>query len=62
MTRGITDPASYYYRRVYADAVRAVDFVRTLDEVDGGAIASPAPARAGDYRWRPPRWPTACAR
>ena len=34
MTRGITDPASYYYRRVYADAVRAVEFVRTVDGVD----------------------------
>ena len=28
MTRGITDPAHYYYRRVYADAVRAVEFMR----------------------------------
>jgi cephalosporin-C deacetylase len=25
MTRGITDPQTYYYRRVFADAVRAVD-------------------------------------
>jgi cephalosporin-C deacetylase len=28
MTRGISSPASYYYRRLMTDAVRAVDFVR----------------------------------
>lgn len=30
MTQGIEDPATYYYRRVYADAVRAVDTARAL--------------------------------
>lgn len=39
LTRGITDPRSYYYRRVFADAVRAVDAVRDLDEVDAGRVA-----------------------
>lgn len=34
MTRGIEDPQGYYYRRVYTDAVRAVDAIRTLDRVD----------------------------
>ncbi len=34
MTRGIEDPRGYYYRRVYTDAVRAVDAMRTLDRVD----------------------------
>ncbi|WP_404431581.1 acetylxylan esterase [Microbacterium lacus] len=34
MTRGIEDPQAYYYRRVYTDAVRAVDAMRTLDRVD----------------------------
>ncbi|MCX4966513.1 acetylxylan esterase [Streptomyces sp. NBC_00654] len=29
MTRGIEDPENYYYRRVYADAVRAVEAART---------------------------------
>ncbi|WP_406015926.1 acetylxylan esterase [Streptomyces sp. NBC_00984] len=29
MTRGIEDPESYYYRRVYADAVRAVEAARS---------------------------------
>ena len=47
MTRGITDPASYYYRRVYADAVRAVDFMRGVDEVNGGAIAVTGASQGG---------------
>lgn len=34
MTRGVLDPAAYYYRRVYTDAVRAVDAVRTHPGVD----------------------------
>jgi cephalosporin-C deacetylase len=34
MTRGIRSPEEYYYRRVYTDAVRAIDAVRTLDRVD----------------------------
>jgi cephalosporin-C deacetylase len=28
MTRGIDSPANFYYRRVFSDAVRAIDFVR----------------------------------
>ncbi|HEV7977959.1 acetylxylan esterase [Amycolatopsis sp.] len=39
MTRGIENKDDYYYRRVYTDAVRAVEAVRTLDFVD--------PARVG---------------
>lgn len=39
MTRGIDDPADYYYRRVFTDAVRAVDAVRTLPEVDPARVA-----------------------
>ncbi|PKQ18774.1 MAG: acetylxylan esterase [Actinobacteria bacterium HGW-Actinobacteria-8] len=34
MTRGILDPAEYYYRRVVTDAVRAVDAARSLEGVD----------------------------
>lgn len=30
MTQGIEDPATYYYRRVFADAVRAVETAREL--------------------------------
>ena len=48
MTRGILDPATYYYRRVFTDAVRAVEAVRTpSDAVDAGRVARrPAAARA----------------
>lgn len=38
-TQGISDPATYYYRRVYTDAVRAIDAIRTLDRVDPDRIA-----------------------
>lgn len=34
LTRGIEDPENYFYRRVFADAVRAVDAVRALSMVD----------------------------
>ena len=34
MTRGITHQDDYYYRRVFTDAVRAVDTARSLPEVD----------------------------
>ncbi len=34
MTRGILDPESYYFRRVFTDAVRAVDAARSLPGVD----------------------------
>jgi len=39
MTRGILSRETYYYRRVIADAVRAVDAARTLDVVDESQIA-----------------------
>ena len=39
MTRGIEDPATYYYRRVFTDAVRAVDAVRALDDIDPARVA-----------------------
>lgn len=39
LTRGIEDPAGYYYRRVFADAVRAIDAVRALDRIDADRIA-----------------------
>jgi len=47
MTRGLTNPADYYYRRVYADAVRAVEFIQTVDEVDGSAIAVTGDSQGG---------------
>lgn len=39
MTRGITDRDAYYYRRMFTDAARAVDAVRTLDAVDPERVA-----------------------
>jgi cephalosporin-C deacetylase len=39
MTRGILDPADYYYRRLYTDAVRAVDAARSLPHVDPARVA-----------------------
>lgn len=51
LTRGILDPRHYYYKYVYMDAVRVLDVLSTLNEVDvdriivtgrsqGAAIAS----------------------
>lgn len=39
MTRGIESRETYYYRRVIADAVRAVEAARAFDSVDAGRIA-----------------------
>jgi cephalosporin-C deacetylase len=39
LTRGILDPADYYYRRLFTDAVRAVDAARSLDLVDAARVA-----------------------
>lgn len=39
MTRGIEDPETYYYRRVYADAVRAVEAARAHPLTDAARTA-----------------------
>ena len=39
MTEGILDPRHYYYRRVFTDAVRAIDAARSHPEVDASQIA-----------------------
>lgn len=39
MTRGILSRDTYYYRRLFTDAVRAVDAVRTLAFLDPGRVA-----------------------
>ncbi len=39
MTQGILDPKTYYYRRVYTDAVRAVETMRDHAHVDASRIA-----------------------
>lgn len=59
MTRGVTDPAHYYYRRLMTDCVRAVDALREHPAVDpdrivvsggsqGGGLALATAALAGD--------------
>lgn len=47
MTRGIDDPAEYYYRRVFTDAVLAVDAVRSLDTVDAARVAVAGGSQGG---------------
>ncbi len=58
-TRGILDPRLYYYRRLYTDAVLAVDLIRDLAEIDadrvvvegisqGGGVALAASGLAAD--------------
>lgn len=39
MTRGIEAPETYYYRRVFTDAVLAIDAIRSLDRVDAARVA-----------------------
>ncbi len=47
MTRGITSPERYYYRRVYADAVRAVEAVRGHSRVDAERVAVTGQSQGG---------------
>ncbi|MDX6516660.1 MAG: cephalosporin-C deacetylase [Gaiellaceae bacterium] len=47
MTRGILDPADYYYRRVFADAVRAVEAVRGHEAVDATRVAVAGGSQGG---------------
>ncbi|MFB6395540.1 acetylxylan esterase [Polymorphospora lycopeni] len=39
LTRGVLDPAGYYYRRLLTDAVRAVDIAPELPGVDASRLA-----------------------
>jgi cephalosporin-C deacetylase len=39
MTKGILDPSTYYFRRVYVDAFLALDAARSHNAVDGEKIA-----------------------
>lgn len=47
LTRGIEDPHTYYYRRVYADAVAAVDVLRGHDLVDASRVAVSGVSQGG---------------
>lgn len=47
MTQGILDPKTYYYRRVFTDAARAVDVALERDEVDITRIAATGGSQGG---------------
>jgi cephalosporin-C deacetylase len=47
MTRGILDPATYYYRRVFTDAVRAVEAARSHPSIDPSRVAVTGGSQGG---------------
>ena len=47
MTRGIDNPTEYYYRRVFTDAVRAIDAVRAFPRVDATRVAVAGGSQGG---------------
>lgn len=47
VTRGIEDPEAYFYRRVFADGVRAVEAVRALPQVDPDRVAVQGGSQGG---------------
>jgi len=47
MTRGVLSPRTYYYRRVFTDAVRAIDAARSHPAVDPGRIAVTGGSQGG---------------
>jgi cephalosporin-C deacetylase len=47
LTRGIQSPERYYYRRVYTDAVRAVEAVRSHPRVDPARVAVTGQSQGG---------------
>jgi len=47
LTRGIASPQSYYYRRVFSDAVRAIEAARSHPTVDPARIAVTGGSQGG---------------
>jgi cephalosporin-C deacetylase len=47
MTQGIRDPQQYYYRYVFADAVRALELLAHRDEVDENRLAVTGTSQGG---------------
>ncbi len=47
MTQGILDPHTYYYRRVFTDAVRAIEAARSHPAVDAARVAATGGSQGG---------------
>jgi cephalosporin-C deacetylase len=47
ITRGLQGPSSHYYRYVYSDAVRAIDCLAALDDVDDKRLAVTGGSQGG---------------
>ncbi|NIM93162.1 MAG: acetylxylan esterase [Anaerolineales bacterium] len=47
MTKGILDPHTYFYRRLFTDGVRAVEAARSHSEIDAGRIALTGNSQGG---------------
>ena len=47
MTKGILDPKHYFYRRVFTDAVRAIEAARSHPEIDATQIAVTGGSQGG---------------
>ncbi len=47
MTRGVLDPNTYYYKRLFTDAVRAVETARSHPAIDAGHIAVTGGSQGG---------------
>jgi cephalosporin-C deacetylase len=47
MTKGIRDPKQYYFRHVYADAVRALELLARREEVDDKRLAITGASQGG---------------
>src|SRR5205823_8235921 len=47
MTKGVRDPKQYYFRYVYADAVRALELLAHREEVDSTRLAITGGSQGG---------------
>lgn len=47
MTKGLRDPWNYYYRNVYADAIRALELLARREEVDDTRLAITGASQGG---------------
>lgn len=47
MTKGVFDKKDYYYRGVYADCIKALDFLQTRDEIDMSRVCVAGASQGG---------------